>query len=89
LFTESTNIVSNCEVKKEQLRALEHQLNVIDESVRQRVIEEGRCLAVKRKLDLLQADMEMLYLSIKKKQLMIQSSASKFKSHHCITYYEC
>ena len=66
LFTESTNIVSNCDAKMEQLLTLEYQLNVTDESVQQRVIEEGRCLAVKRKLDSLQVDMEMLYHSIKK-----------------------
>jgi len=58
----------------EQLLTLEYQLNVTDESVQQRVIEEGRCLAVKRKLDSLQADMEMLYLSIKK----IAANDSKF-----------
>ena len=38
---------------------------------------EGRCLAIKHKLESLQADMEMFYLSIKKKQVGIQSFASK------------
>ena len=77
LFTETTNIVSKCSAKRKQLVALEQKLGISDDTIRQHVMEEGRSLAVKRKMDSLQADMEMFYLSIKKKQLMIQSSASK------------
>jgi len=77
LFTETTNLVSKYATMREQLLALEQKLAITDNAVRQNVIDEGRSLACKRKLDSLQADMEMLYLSIKKKHLMIQSSASK------------
>ena len=41
------------------------------------MISEGKLLAIRRKLEFLQADMEMLYLSIKKRQATIQSSASE------------
>jgi len=66
-----------CSAKRKQLVALEQKLGISDDTIQQRVIEEGRSLTVKWKMDSLQADMEIFYLSIKKKQLMIQSSASK------------
>ena len=51
---------------------------IIDETTRVQCLEVGRQLAIKRSLEHFQADMEMLFLSIKKKQVNIQSLASTF-----------
>ena len=77
LFNEARSLLSKSEEKRDQLQALELQLCITDDCTRQRCITEGKCLAIKRKLELLQAVMEMFYLNIKKKQVAIQSFASK------------
>lgn len=77
LFNEAWNLLSKSEEKREQLQVLESQLHITNDQTRQQYILEGKCLAIKRKLESLQADMEMFYLSIKKKQVAIQNFASK------------
>lgn len=77
LFNEAWNLLSKSEEKREQLQVLESQLHITNDQTRQQCIVEGKCLAIKRKLESLQADMEMFYLSIKKKQVAIQNFASK------------
>lgn len=77
LFNEARNLLSKSEEKTDQLHVLEAKLCITDDHTRQQCVMEGRCLAIKHKLELLQADMEMFYLSIKKKQVGIQSFASK------------
>ena len=57
-------------------RALEEKLLILDETTREECLLAGRQLAIKRSLEHFQADMEMLFLSIKKKQVNIQSLAS-------------
>ena len=76
LFNEAWNLLSKSEEKKDQLRVLESQLCITNDQTRHQCIVEGRCLAIKRKLESLQADMEMFYLGIKKKQVAIQSCGS-------------
>ena len=77
LFNEAWILLSKSEEKKDQLQVLESRLHITNDETRQQCIVEGKCLAIKRKLESLQADMEMSYLSIKKKQVAIQSFASK------------
>jgi len=77
LFNEAWTLLSKSEEKRDQLQVLESKLSITDDQTRQRCIVEGKCLAIKRKLESLQADMEMFYLGIKKKQVAIQSFASK------------
>ena len=77
LFNEARTLLSKSGEKRDQLRVLEAKLGITDDQTRQRCIMEGRSLAVKHKLESLQADMEMFYLSVKKKQVAIQSFASK------------
>ena len=77
LFNEAWNLLSKSEEKREQLQVLESRLHITNDQTRQQCIVEGKCFAIKRKLESLQADMEMFYLSIKKKQVAIQSFASK------------
>jgi len=77
LYNETGSLVSQYNNKREQLQALEQKLNISDDHVRQQVLSEGRSMAIKRKVDSLQADLEIHYLSIKKKQLLIQNTASK------------
>lgn len=81
LFNEATTLILKSTEKREQLQVLEERLQIINNITRQHIIREGKSLAVRRKLESLQANMEMLYLSIKKRQVAIQSSASK-----CYTY---
>ena len=64
-----TNVMTFHELEK---------LVIIDETTRVQCLEVGRQLAIKRSLEHFQADMEMLFLSIKKKQVNIQSLASIF-----------
>ena len=54
--------------------ALEENLLIVDEATK----EAGRHLAIKRTLEHFQADMEMLFLSIKKKLVNVQSLASTY-----------
>ena len=75
LFNEATALISKSNEKKEQLQVLEERLQITNNVTRQQIIREGKSLAVRRNL---QANMEMLYLSIKKR---LQSSASR-----CYTY---
>ena len=78
LFNEATSLIAKSSAKRDQLQVLEERLHVTNNTIRQQIIVEGRSLAMRRKLESLQADMEMLYLSIKKRQVTIQSSASKY-----------
>ena len=66
LYNEAGSLVSQCNNKREQLQALEQKLNISDDHVRQQVLCEGRSMAIKRKVDSLQADLQIHYLSIKK-----------------------
>ena len=77
LFNEATTLISKSDEKKEQLQVLEERLQITNNVSRQQIIREGKSLAVRRKLESLQANMEMLYLSIKRRQVAIQSSASR------------
>lgn len=77
LFNEATALISKSDEKKEQLQVLEERLQITNNVSRQQIIREGKSLAVRRKLESLQANMEMLYLSIKRRQVAIQSSASR------------
>ena len=77
LFNEAWSLLSRSDEKKDQLQVLESQLCITNDHTRQQCIVEGRCLAIKRKLESLQADMDMFYLSIKKKQVAIQNFGSK------------
>lgn len=77
LFKEATALISKSAEKREKLLTLEEKLQITDNTIRQQMISEGKLLAIRRKLEFLQADMEMLYLSIKKRQATIQSSASE------------
>ena len=76
LFNEAWNLLSKSKEKRDHLQALESKLCITDDLTRQQCTMEGKHLAIKRKLELLQADMEMFYLSIKKKHVAIQSFAS-------------
>ena len=76
LFNEATTLITKSNEKKEQLQLLEERLQITDNVMRQQIIREGKFWAVRRRLEFLQANMEMLYLSIKKRQVAIQSSAS-------------
>lgn len=60
---------------------------ILDETTREQCLQEGRQLAIKKSLEHFQADMEMLFLSIKKKQVNVQSSASKFNICNCYVMY--
>jgi len=62
-----------------KLQALEESLLITSEEDRQQCLRDGRILAAKRKIELLQSQMEMIYLSIKKKCANIQNEASKQK----------
>lgn len=79
LFNEATALISKSDEKKEQLQVLEERLQITNNVSRQQIIREGKSLAVRRKLESLQANMEMLYLSIKRRQVAIQSSATSSK----------
>lgn len=51
---------------------------VLDEESRQQCLLEGRNLIIRRKLYHLQSNMEMYFLSIKKKEVLIESYASTY-----------
>lgn len=59
-----------------KLQALEQKLEIEDNDNRQACLSKGRELAIKRKLLALQANMELYFLSIKRKLSSIQSVAS-------------
>ena len=74
-FNEATALILKPNEKKEHLQVCFKSLTMLH--TRQKIIREGKPLAVRHKLESLQANMEILYLSIKKRQTAIQSSASK------------
>ena len=75
LFNEATAVLSRSVEKSNQFKALEGKLHITDHN-RQQFLEEGKALATKRKLEIYQSQIEMLFLSIKKKQAAIQRLAS-------------
>lgn len=77
LYNEATTILSRSVEKSNQLNALEEKLRVTNNN-REQFLEEGKALATKRKLQVYQSQMEMLFLSIKKKQAAIQCLASTY-----------
>lgn len=81
LFNEATTLISKSHMRKEQLQVLENRLQITSNDTRQKIIREGKSLAVRRKLESLQANMEMLYLSIKRRQAAVQSSASRWYTY--------
>lgn len=87
LFKEATTLISKSLEKREKLQELEEKLHITDNATRQQIIKEGKLLAMKRKLESLQSDMEMLYLSIKKRQVAIQSLASECVYNMYIVYF--
>lgn len=71
-----------------KLQALEQKLEIINDDDRQACLYQGKELAVRRKLNGLQASMELYYLSIKRKLNSIQRVASKSNIDvHSILYY--
>ena len=58
--------------------ALKEKLLILYEATKEECLRAGRHLAIKRSLEHFQADMEMLFLSITKKLVNVQSVASMY-----------
>jgi len=69
-------VVSKSQTNTIRLWELEELLLIVDDESREQCLQEGRQLAIKTCLQHFQADMEMLFLSIKKKQLNVQNLVS-------------
>lgn len=69
-------MVSRSETNATKLRELAEVLLIVDDASREQCLHDGRQLAIKTCLEHLQADMEMLFLSIRKKQVNVQNLAS-------------
>ena len=61
-----------------KMQALEEKLCITNEEQRQQCLRDGKILAVKGKLEKLQSQMEMIFLSIRKKAKIIQNEACNF-----------
>jgi len=60
---------------------------IFDEESRQQCLPEGRSLAIRRRLCHLQSDMEMYFLNIKKREVLIESFASMYV--HLYSQVQC
>ena len=69
-------MVSRSQTNTVRLWELEELLLIVDDASREQCLQEGKQLAIKTCLEHFQADMEMLFLSIKKKQVNVQNLAS-------------
>lgn len=78
LYREAYALVAKSPSNLTRLQLLESKLMILDEESRQRCLLHGRNLTIKRKLDRFRSDMEMYFLSIKKKEVMIESYASTY-----------
>ncbi|XP_065884010.1 uncharacterized protein [Dysidea avara] len=79
LYKEATSVVSRSQTNTVRLRELEELLLIVDDASREQCLQEGKQLAIKTCLEHFQADMEMLFLSIKKKQVNVQNLATSSK----------
>ena len=57
------------------MQALEEKLCITSEEQRQQCLKDGKVLAVKWKIEQLQCQMELIFLSIQKKAEIIQNEA--------------
>jgi len=64
------------------MQALEEKLFITNEEQRQQCLKDGKVLAVKRKIEQLQCQMELIFLSVRKKAEIIQNEA-------CNLYVNC
>lgn len=76
LYKEANCYISKSAENMMKLQALEQKLEIMDDDNRQACLHQGKDLAIRRKLLGLQANMELYFLSIKRKLTSIQSVAS-------------
>ena len=76
LYKEANALVERSSSNLARFHLLEDKLMILDEESRKQCLLEGRNLAIKRRLHHLQSDMEMYFLSIKRKEVLIESSAN-------------
>ncbi|XP_065895222.1 uncharacterized protein [Dysidea avara] len=79
LYKEVNELVSRSAESLAKMQALEEKLCITNEEQRQQCLRDGKILAVKGKLEKLQSQMEMIFLSIRKKAKIIQNEASSSK----------
>ena len=75
LYKEVNELVSKSAESLAKMQALEEKLCITNEEQRQQCLRDGKILAVKGKLEKLQSQMEMIFLSIRKKAKIIQNEA--------------
>ena len=75
-------MVSRSQTNAARLEELEEQLLITDDASREHCLREGRQLAINTCLERFQANMEMLFLSIKRKQVSVKNSASAYVYIH-------
>ena len=77
LYKHAQDMVKKTTLSNSSITEIEALLNIDNDVDRDNCLLQGRYLAIKRKLDHLAAEMEIVYLYVQKKEMAIQSQASK------------